>query len=60
MKTGYKTTEFWLTLLAMVGALLVGGGYATQEEADALVELLLVILPPIAYTVSRAWLKVNQ
>jgi len=34
MKSGYKTTEFWLTLLAQALPILVLTGVLTPHEAD--------------------------
>ena len=66
VKPGYQTTEFWLTVIAqgvLLGRLF---GFIDDDEAqhiegikDQLVELALLVMPVIVYTVSRAWVKVR-
>ena len=60
-KPGFKTTEFWLTVLAYVLPIAVMAGLLTAEEAQNLLESLntflvalaglLVALGPVASTV---------
>lgn len=74
MKSGYKTTEFWLTLLGSVAAVFVALQVLTAEEAQqvvsatgevikaavALAGVLVPILGPIFYNNGRAKVKAAQ
>ena len=70
MKTGAKTTEFWLSaisgLIIAIMALLVGYGTVTNEQADLWTGLILAASPiAIAiiaanYSSSRAKVKAEQ
>lgn len=68
MKSGYKTTEFWLTLLAQVFGGVVLFGVLSGVEADSIVEavgllvkavtgLFVALAPLIAYIKNRAAVK---
>jgi hypothetical protein len=64
MKPGYKTTEFWLTLLAQIIGLLTMTGVIKPEEATPylqgggqLVGGLMTVIPQIAYAFSRGKAK---
>lgn len=68
MKPGWKTTEFWLTLLAQVLPILVITGLLTAEEIEtlnqAIVEvskavsaLLIALVPLWKYIESRTRVK---
>ncbi len=59
-KTGYKTTEFWLSLSSIVFAALVLAGVIGTEEARAwqeVVAALVLLVVPAIYTHSRTSLK---
>ena len=43
MKPGYKTTEFWLSLVVAILPVLVAGGVFSQTQADGLGELAVVV-----------------
>ena len=70
MKTGAKTTEFWLSaisgLIIAIMALLVGYGTVTNEQADLWTGLILAASPiAIAiiaanYSSSRAKVKAGE
>ena len=70
MKTGAKTTEFWLSaisgLIIAIMALLVGYGTVTNEQADLWTGLILAASPiAIAiiaanYSSSRAKVKASE
>ena len=75
MKPGIKTTEFWLTLLAMLGGVVLAVAQATRPERvneaqtawDGLTRLAEVALPlllPLVlgnqYITSRAALKIHS
>lgn len=60
-KQGYKTTEFWMTMVTAVFGALVLAGVLTQEAAAEwmaiLAPVLLLIVPNVMYTYSRAKVK---
>ncbi len=58
MKAGYKTTEFWLSLLAMLlGALLVSGFIADGGLGYRILGGAINVLAALGYTASRSGLK---
>jgi hypothetical protein len=58
MKPGYKTTEFWLSLAAMiVGAALASGVFETDSGGDRILGLAATVLASLGYTVSRGIAK---
>ncbi len=64
MKTGYKTTEFWITLIASFIGMLVMFGVVTPESQQQLVDsstqiinAVFAIVPLVAYIIGRSWLK---
>jgi len=75
MKPGYKTTEFWLTLLATLGGLVLAVIQIAQPEradevksawdgATRVAEVVLPILLPLIlgnqYITARAALKIHR
>jgi len=62
MKSGIKTSEFWLTLLSLIGGVLVGSGVLTEDESltlqEAVVALALAVAPIWQYIRSRTAIKV--
>lgn len=58
IKPGYKTTEFWLSLVAVVvGILLSSGAIASIPVAVKICSLIASILAALGYTASRASVK---
>ena len=56
---GYKTSEFWLTLLAMVvSAIAASGGLAPDSPRAKLVGVVLAVLAALGYTAGRSAVKV--
>ena len=56
-KPGYKTTEFWLTTVAMlVGALMASGAFVEGPVAQGL-GVVATILGGMGYSVSRGMAK---
>ncbi len=53
IKPGIKTTEFWATILAVVGS--TAGGF--QGVLDPKVATILGVVSTIAYTISRGLAK---
>jgi len=53
IKSGYKTTEFWVTVLAGLGALLAG----LAENVDSRWAIVAAALSAAAYAVSRGLAK---
>jgi len=70
MKSGVKTTEFWLAavsgLVVAIMALFVGYGAITSEQADLWVGLIMAAAPialaiiAASYSNSRAKVKSNE
>lgn len=57
-KPGYKTTEFWLTLAAMVlTALYAAGAFSDASATGKVMALAAGVLGSLGYTVSRAIVK---
>lgn len=58
LKAGYKTTEFWMSLMAVVSAVAVGVGLVPTEGPWAkAVGLLAGVLTAYGYTYARAKAK---
>ena len=65
MKTGTKTTEFWVTtatnLFNAVLMLLIGQGLLTQEESElwkaVLGAALLIVLPIVTMVINREYTR---
>lgn len=68
MKPGYKTTEFWLTVAAVVGGLvLASGGFEPESCAAswcsgalAIVGFVVTALGALGYTWNRSKLKAAE
>lgn len=63
MKSGIKTTEFWLSLAATLLGLLVSLGLIGPEDMDAILKVLALILgflPLAAYNLSRGLAKMGR
>tara|TARA_Y100001973_G_C5205266_1_gene341030 strand:- start:1132 stop:1329 length:198 start_codon:yes stop_codon:yes gene_type:complete len=57
-KTGYKTTEFWLSLAAVgIGAVIASGAIPSEGPWVQVVALLNTALVAMGYTGSRLTLK---
>ena len=57
-KPGYKTTEFWLSLVAMVVGFLAADGNLDPSSVTAkLVGIAGVVLAALGYSVSRGMTK---
>jgi hypothetical protein len=55
---GYKTTEFWLKLLALViTALYASGAIPTDSTAAKITAIAATMLGALGYTVSRTLVK---
>ena len=60
MKTGYKTTEFWLTLIAMLVGMLIAAGTLSDDEGALVIEAAGILVAAIAsgsYAISRGIAK---
>jgi hypothetical protein len=58
MKPGYKTTEFWLSVVAAaVGCLLASGVIPPDSEMDKVIGLIATALASMGYAVSRGMVK---
>jgi len=61
MKPGYKTSEFWLSLAAIVLGLLFASGLVADGSTFAKVlSLGASLLGALGYTVSRSLVKVGE
>ena len=57
-KPGYKTTEFYLTLLAQLLGLLWASGLVSEgSTGDKIIGFAAMVLAQFGYTVSRALAK---
>lgn len=57
-KPGYKTTEFWLSVVAMViGASFASGVFPAESAGDKILGLAATVLSALGYTVSRTMVK---
>ena len=60
MKPGYKTTEFWLTVLAIcVNAISASGLIAAESSEGKTLTVVVAGLAAFGYTVSRGIAKLN-
>lgn len=57
-KSGYKTTEFWLSLAAMaVGVAFASNFFPVESGGDKILGLAATVLAALGYTVSRSIVK---
>jgi hypothetical protein len=57
---GYKTTEFWMSLAAVVLSFLLASGIIPLEStADKIIGIIGTVLTALGYTVSRSVVKKN-
>jgi hypothetical protein len=58
MTPGYKTTEFWLSLVAMIlGAVAASGAIVEGSMAAQIIGGVMAILAQLGYTASRTQVK---
>ena len=60
VKPGWKTTEFWITVIVAVGSLLWGAGILDPEgigSANKVFGLIVSGLSAVGYTISRGLVK---
>ena len=58
IKSGWKTTEFWLTLVSVLcGALLAAGVFPLESSWGKVVGVLAAVLASLGYGVARARVK---
>jgi len=55
MKTGWKTTEFWMTLLTQVAC-----GVSAIAGADSKISIIVGAVVTAVYSISRGITKSNQ
>lgn len=60
VKPGYKTTEFWLSIVMSMLSLVVSYQAVAKDPSGALSYFFTSALPVIVYTVSRAYVKGNS
>lgn len=57
-KPGYKTTEFWITVVTSIGGLLAASGaFAENSPWLKIVGLIVAAATSMGYTASRAQVK---
>lgn len=57
-KPGYRTSEFWLALAAMLlSALFASGAIPTDGPANAVAGIVASVLTALGYTVTRTGIK---
>jgi uncharacterized membrane protein YhaH (DUF805 family) len=62
MKAGYKTTEFWMSLIVTITNMLVSFGIITSEDASILATIapqFVTVVVSLAYVLSRWSLKLQ-
>ena len=57
IKSGIKTTELGITILASIMATLISSGVLSEEPFNQIIGVLGVILPAFGYTISRGIAK---
>ena len=57
VKSGFKTTEFWLSLAAAGVAFIVGQGLVTEEQIGNVVSAIGPVVAAFGYTLSRGIAK---
>lgn len=61
MKPGFKTTEFWLSFLAMgIGFLMTSGLVTAGTSFDKAIGLIAAALAAMGYSASRATVKASE
>jgi hypothetical protein len=59
-KPGWKTSEFWLSLIAVICGALVAGDVVTESSTiGKAVGAVISVLGALGYTASRTAVKVN-
>tara|TARA_Y100000310_G_scaffold284958_1_gene308079 strand:+ start:31 stop:237 length:207 start_codon:yes stop_codon:yes gene_type:complete len=59
-KPGWKTTEFWLSLISVICGALVAGDVVTESSTiGKAVGAVISVLGALGYTASRTAVKVN-
>lgn len=60
-KPGYKTTEFWMSLVAvLLGALFSSGAVVEGSSLASLLGIVTTVMASLGYTVSRSVVKTGQ
>ena len=57
VKSGFRTSEFWLKVAAMVLTAVFASGALTNSTAIAIAGIAATILGALGYTVSRTMVK---
>jgi len=60
-RPGYKTTEFWMSVLAAVAGMVVSSGvFREGSEVERVVGQVAAILAAMGYTLSRTLVKSKE
>jgi len=61
IKSGYRTTEFWITLATQVIGIFTIAGVIGQDQSTQLVkaisDIIIILAPAVIYIYNRTWLK---
>ncbi|HZE86983.1 MAG TPA: hypothetical protein VE090_02130 [Methylomirabilota bacterium] len=61
IKSGYRTTEFWITLATQVIGIFTIAGVIGQDQstqlAKAISDIIIILAPAVIYIYNRTWLK---
>ena len=57
VKSGIKTTEFWVSLAAAVASFVVAQGIITDDQVAAVVAVAGPVVSALGYTISRGIAK---
>lgn len=60
IRPGYRTTEFWLKLAALLLTALYASGAMTNDKVLAIAGIVGTILGALGYTVSRTMVKAKE
>lgn len=56
-KDGWKTTEFWVSLLTLLGGLLVALGVVEADDIARVAGFVAAVLAGLGYTAGRSYIK---
>ena len=56
-KPGYKTTEFWLTLIGTCFGLLLSKDFISEDKISGIIGYVNIVLLPLGYTIGRSIVK---
>lgn len=60
LKEGWRTTEFWVSIITLVSGLLVALGVLEAEQVDKVIGFVAAVLAGLGYSVSRGLAKLGK